>query len=103
MRRPQDGEAALTEAIVGLAAEYGRYGDRRIPAMLRADGWRVNARRVQRIWRREGLKVPKKQPKRGASGGTTGLASDYGRAGQGMSGLMTSSRTAPRAGGPSAC
>ena len=65
MRRLRDDEAALTEAIVGLAAEYGRYGYRRITAMLRADGWRVNAKRVQRIWRREGLKVPKKQPKRG--------------------------------------
>src|SRR4051794_33285339 len=48
-----------------MAAEYGRYGYRRITAMLRADGWRVNAKRVQRIWRREGLKVPRKQPKRG--------------------------------------
>jgi transposase InsO family protein len=48
-----------------LAAEYGRYGYRRTTAMLRTQGWRVNAKRVQRIWRREGLKVPKRQPKRG--------------------------------------
>jgi hypothetical protein len=60
-----DDEAALTEAIVGLAAEYGRYGYRRITAMLRTRGWHVNAKRVQRIWRREGLKVPRRQPKRG--------------------------------------
>jgi transposase InsO family protein len=58
-------EAALTEAVVSLAAEGGRYGYRRITALLRAEGWRVNAKRVERIWRREGLKVPRRQPKRG--------------------------------------
>ncbi len=58
-------EAALTKAVVSLAAEYGRYGYRRITALLRAAGWRVNAKRVERIWRREGLKVPRRQPKRG--------------------------------------
>ena len=44
---------------------YGRYGYRRIAAMLRLEGWRVNHKRVERIWKKEGLKVPKKQPKRG--------------------------------------
>ncbi len=58
-------EAALTDAVVSLAAEYGRYGYRRITALLRAEGWRVNAKRVERIWRREGLRVPQRQPKRG--------------------------------------
>lgn len=58
-------EAPLTEAVVSLASEYGRYGYRRITALLRAEGWRVNAKRVERIWRREGLKVPRRQPKRG--------------------------------------
>lgn len=58
-------EAALTDAVVSLAVEYGRYGYRRITALLRAEGWRVNAKRVERIWRREGLKVPRRQPKRG--------------------------------------
>ena len=48
-----------------LATRYGRYGYRRIREMLVADGWRVNVKRVYRIWRREGLKVPMKQPKRG--------------------------------------
>jgi len=48
-----------------LATQYGRYGYRRITALLKAEGWPVNAKRVQRIWRREGLKVPSKQPKRG--------------------------------------
>ena len=60
-----DDEAALTAAIVQLATRYGRYGYRRIREMLVADGWRVNVKRVHRIWRREGLKVPMKQPKRG--------------------------------------
>ncbi len=58
-------EERLTAAIVDLASCYGRYGYRRVWALLRADGWRVNLKRVHRIWRREGLKVPSKQPKRG--------------------------------------
>ena len=62
--RPDD-EVALTADITSLATQYGRYGYRRITAMLRQRGWRVNAKRVARIWRREGLKVPAKQPKRG--------------------------------------
>jgi putative transposase len=57
-------EAALTADIIALATRYGRYGYRRITAMLRDAGWAVNAKRVERIWRREGLKVPQKQPKR---------------------------------------
>ena len=57
-------EAALTADIVALATQYGRYGYRRITAMLRDAGWAVNAKRVERIWRREGLKVPQKQPKK---------------------------------------
>ncbi len=58
-------EARLTRRIVALASEYGRYGYRRIAALLRHEGWLVNHKRVERIWRREGLKVPRKQPKRG--------------------------------------
>jgi putative transposase len=58
-------EGPLTAAIVRLASQYGRYGYRRITAMLRDEGWHVNHKRVGRIWRREGLKVPQKQPKRG--------------------------------------
>lgn len=53
------------ERIVELACQYGRYGYRRITALLRNEGWRVNHKRVERIWRQEGLKVPKRQPKRG--------------------------------------
>ena len=50
---------------VELAREYGHYGYRQVTAMLRAEGWPVNHKRVERIWRQEGLKVPQKQPKRG--------------------------------------
>jgi transposase InsO family protein len=57
-------EEALVADIIRLASRYGRYGYRRITAMLRSEGWRVNAKRVERIWRREGLKVPQKQPKK---------------------------------------
>lgn len=59
-----DDEAALTADIVELAKRYGRYGYRRVTVLLRQAGWRVNAKRVERIWRREGLKVPARQPKR---------------------------------------
>ena len=63
--RGRDDEAALTADIIALAKTYGRYGYRRITALLHHAGWSVNAKRVQRIWRREGLKVPQKHPKRG--------------------------------------
>jgi putative transposase len=58
-------EDALTKAIISLASEYGRYGYRRITTLLRGAGWRVGQDRVERIWRREGLKVPKRQKPRG--------------------------------------
>ena len=57
-------EAALRAAVIRLASQYGRYGYRRITALLRVEGWRVNHKRVERLWREEGLKVPQKQPKR---------------------------------------
>lgn len=60
-----DDAAALTAAVEGLAKQYGRYGYRRVTALLRTDGWRVNHKRVERICRREGLKVPARQKKRG--------------------------------------
>ena len=61
----RDDEDALTKRIIELASVYGRYGTPRITALLHREGWRVNHKRVERIWRREGLKVPRKQPKRG--------------------------------------
>jgi len=60
-----DDEAKLTQEIVRLASKYGRYGYRRVTGLLKNDGWTVNHKRVERIWRAEGLKVPAKQPKRG--------------------------------------
>ena len=61
----RDAEAYLRAEIIRLAGKYGRYGYRRITALLKQDGFRVNHKRVERIWRQEGLKVPEKQPKRG--------------------------------------
>ena len=58
-------EAALTARIVALATRFGRYGYRRITALLHREGWQVNHKRVARLWRQEGLRVPAKQPKRG--------------------------------------
>ena len=54
----------LTADIIALAKDYGRYGYRRIHALLGNAGWQVSLSVVERIWRREGLKVPKRQPKR---------------------------------------
>ena len=61
----REDEDALTSAIIDLASAYGRYGYRRVTALLRLAGWHVNHKRVERIRRREGLKVPAKQPRRG--------------------------------------
>jgi transposase InsO family protein len=58
-------EEQLLARIIELATRYGRYGYRRITALLKQEGWQVNHKRVERIWRMEGLKVPQKQPKRG--------------------------------------
>ncbi len=62
--RGHDDEERLTADIIELARQYGRYGYRKATALLRDAGWLVNAKRVERIWRREGLKVPPRQPKR---------------------------------------
>lgn len=63
-KRKADDEAQLRADIIRLAHQYGRYGYRRITALLRVEGWQVNHKRVERLWREEGLKVPKKQNKR---------------------------------------
>jgi len=62
IRRADEDE--LTAAVIELASQYGRYGYRRITALLQAAGWNVGRDRVEKIWRREGLKVPKKQKAR---------------------------------------
>ncbi len=54
----------ITPRILYYAGEYGRYGYKRITALVRAEGYKVNHKRVYKIWRKEGLKVPSKQPKR---------------------------------------
>ena len=64
VREVPDEEARLVVRMVELANEYGRYGYRMITAMLREEGWKVNHKRVERLWRQEGLKVPSRQPKR---------------------------------------
>ena len=58
-------EEQLTKDMTRLALKYGRYGYKRITALLRMEGWRVNHKRVERLWRQEALKVPKRQKKRG--------------------------------------
>src|SRR5262249_56198679 len=64
-RRGGEEEERLTADIIELARQYGRYGYRKIAELLRQAGWTINDKRVERIWQREGLKVPPKQPKRG--------------------------------------
>lgn len=59
-----DDEDPLRSRIIELAEQYGRYGYRAITGLLWQEGWPVNHKRVERIWREEGLKVPQKQPKR---------------------------------------
>ena len=59
-----DEEERLAARIIALATQYGRYGYRRITALLKEEEWQVNHKKIERIWKREGLKVPQKQPKR---------------------------------------
>jgi len=63
--RGQADEERLVLDMIELTRQYGRYGYRRIAALLREAGWQVNDKRIERLWRREGLKVPQKQPKKG--------------------------------------
>ena len=65
IRKVRSDEVALVGDVVRLASRFGRYGYRQVTNLLRIEGWSVNHKRVERIWRREGLKVPKRQPKRG--------------------------------------
>jgi putative transposase len=59
-----DDEPRLVKRTIELGTQYGRYGYRLVTGLLRNEGWKVNHKRIERLWRREGLKVPKKQPKR---------------------------------------
>jgi putative transposase len=61
---PSDDEEELRLALIKLAKRYGRYGYRKIAALLRMEGWAVNHKKVERIWREEGLQLPKRHRKR---------------------------------------
>ena len=61
---PQDDERKLVARMLELVRERPRFGYRRIAALLRGEGWAVNVKRVYRLWRQEGLKVPSKTRKR---------------------------------------
>ncbi len=63
--KTRDDEGLLVRDMIELARQYIRYGYRRIAAMLKEAGWQLNDKRVERLWRREGLKVPMKQPRKG--------------------------------------
>ena len=99
-----DDEERLTADIVELARQYGRYGYRKIAELLRTTaGWVVNDKRVERIWRREGLKFPPNNPNAAGSGWRTAGACGCAPSGLTMSGLMTSSRIAPMREGNIGC
>ena len=61
---PKDDEEELRLAMIKLAKRYGRYGYRKIAALLRMEGWAVNHKKVERLWREEGLQLPKRHKKR---------------------------------------
>ena len=61
---PKDNEEELRLAMIKLAKRYGRYGYRKIAALLRMEGWAVNHKKVERLWREEGLQLPKRHKKR---------------------------------------
>ena len=93
-KRRED-EEALRQDVVKVARRFGRYGYQMVTGMLRTEGWAVNHKRVERIWRQEGLKVPSKQPKRGRLWLTTAPVSDCGPCTDTMYGRMTSCPTGP--------
>lgn len=99
----RDDEYALTKRIIELAAVYGRYGMPMITAFLRREGWSVNHKRVERIWRREGLQVPKEQAKRGRLWLNDGACVRSGPRIGAMCGRRTSCRRGPRTGDRSGC
>jgi transposase InsO family protein len=65
VKKPRADEAALRTDVVRLAGRFGRYGYGQITNLLLRKGWQVNHKRVERLWRQQGLKVPRRQPKRG--------------------------------------
>lgn len=63
-RVPRDGDEHLVRRLHELVREHPRRGYRMMCGMLRLDGWRINVKRVHRLWKQEGFKVPGKQHKR---------------------------------------
>jgi hypothetical protein len=63
--RGREDEERLVADMIELTRQFGRYGYRRDAALLRDARWQVNDKRVERLWKREGLKVPMKQARRG--------------------------------------
>jgi transposase InsO family protein len=62
--KTREKDKPLVKRMLELVRSHPRYGYRRVWALLRAEGFRVNRKRVHRLWRKEGLKVPKKQRKK---------------------------------------
>src|SRR4051812_29176853 len=93
--RGGDDEEALTADLIELARKYGRYGYRKISALLRTAGWLVNDKRVERIWRREGLRCPRSSPSAAGSGTRTAPAPGCGPSTATTSGPTASWRSAP--------
>jgi hypothetical protein len=99
---PSD-EPRLLKRIVELASDYGRDGYRRVTALLRYEGWAVNHKRVDRLWRQEGLKVPQKQPDGSDCGWPTVPAYDCAQSPRITSGATTLSPIAPATTGRFGC
>jgi len=93
-------EEALRQRIIELARAYGRYGYRRMPALLQREGWAVNHKRVERLWRQEGLKVPQKQPSGAGSGWRMGRVPENSQSTRIMCGRMTWSWSGHTMGAP---
>ena len=93
--RGRDDEDRLTADTIALARQYGRYGYRKIAGLLGQAGWLVNDKRVERIWRREGLKVAGNNPSAAGCGWPTDRAFGYGLSAAITSGPTTSSKTGP--------
>lgn len=85
----RDDEDEVTGEIIELSAQYGRYGYRRITALMRAKGRCINHKRVERIWRQAGLKVPQNSPRRKDCGSMTEAAFGFDRNIEIMYGVMT--------------
>lgn len=79
--RTKEDEFKLTKRIYELVGKFPRFGYRRITQLLRSEGWLVNAKRIYRLWRQEGLKVPKKVRKKlrlgTAEGGITRRSANH--------------------------